>query len=169
MPTTGAPLTRLRPIASRIVPALLLPLLATLGLASPAGADPAQADLSVALDASPQGIGINTATFTARVTNTGPAAVTAARVWFSYPAGFGLPASGCSVDPVNRTAVCALGAVPAGATVTRQLTLHAGLLTMSGNLPVTAALVDLAPADPDPGNNSAVHTCSAFTLLLVRC
>lgn len=163
-------MSRLRPIAARLAPALLLPLLATLGLAAPAGADPAQADLSVTLDASPKGLGINAATFTASVTNAGPSAVSAARVWFSYPAGLTAPsASGCTLDKANRTAVCALGAIPSGATVTKKLTLHAGLLTMSGNLPVTAALVDLAPADPDPGNNSAVHVCSALTLLLVSC
>ncbi|MFI6049355.1 hypothetical protein ACIBCO_04590 [Streptomyces violascens] len=162
-------MSRLRPIAARLAPALLLPLLATLGLTAPAAADPAQADLSVTLDASPKGLGINAATFTANVTNTGPSAVSAARVWFSYPAGFTAPsASGCTLDKTNRTAVCALGAIPSGATVSKKLTLHAGLLA-SGSLPVTAALVDLAPADPDPGNNSAVHICSALTLLLVSC
>ncbi|MEU2954979.1 hypothetical protein [Streptomyces xanthochromogenes] len=160
---------RLRPIAARLAPALLLPLLA-LGTAAPAGADTGQADLAISLDASPKGLGIYAATFTASVTNSGPSAVSAARVWFSYPAGFTAPsASGCTIDKTNRTAVCALGAIPSGATVTKKLTLHAGLLTASGNLPVTAALVDLTPADPDPGNNAAVHVCSALTLLLVSC
>ncbi|WP_328310000.1 DUF11 domain-containing protein [Streptomyces sp. NBC_00442] len=163
-------MSRLRPIAARLAPALLLPLLAGLGLAAPAAADPAQADLSVALDVSPHGLAINAATFSANVTNTGPSDVSAAHVWFSYPAGFTAPsASGCTIDRTNRTAVCALGAIPSGATVTKKLTLHAGFLTMSGNLPVTAALVDLTPSDPDPGNNSAVRVCSALTLLLVSC
>ncbi|MEU3371028.1 hypothetical protein ACFYM2_24640 [Streptomyces sp. NPDC006711] len=163
-------MSRLRPIAARLAPALLLPLLAAVGLAAPAAADPARSDLAVTLAVSPQGLAINAVTFTAHVTNAGPADVTTAHVWFSYPAGFTAPsAPGCAVDRTNRTAVCALGAIPSGATVSKKLTLRAGLLTMSGNLPVTAALVDIAPADPDPGNNAAVHVCSAFTLLLVSC
>ncbi|MFG3283116.1 hypothetical protein [Streptomyces sp. NPDC048111] len=163
-------MSRLRPIATRLAPALLLPLLALGTAAGPAAADGGQADLAVSLDVTPKGLGINAATFTASITNDGPSAVSAGRVWFSYPAGFTAPsASGCTLDKANRTAVCALGAIPSGATVTRKLTLHAGLLTMSGNLPVTAALVDLNPIDPDPGNNAAVHVCSVLTLLLVSC
>ncbi|MEU9102101.1 hypothetical protein [Streptomyces sp. NPDC048361] len=163
-------MSRLRPIAARLAPALLLPLLAGVGLAAPAHAEPAQADLSVALDVSPHGLAVYAATFSAHITNTGPSDVSAARVWFSYPAGFTAPsAPGCTIDKANRTAVCPLGAIPSGASVTKKLTLHAGLLTMSGNLPVTAALVDLTPTDPDPGNNAAVRVCSALTLLLVSC
>ncbi|MCT9091063.1 DUF11 domain-containing protein [Streptomyces sp. ASQP_92] len=163
-------MSRLRSLAARLAPALPLALLA-LGPAGPAGAAEApRADLSVVLDASPKGLAINAATFTAAVTNSGPSDVSSARVWFSYPAGFTAPsASGCTIDRANRTAVCALGPIPSGATVTRKLTLHAGLLTMSGNLPVTAALVDLTPLDPEPGNNAAVRVCSALTLLLVSC
>ncbi|MEU9194406.1 hypothetical protein [Streptomyces hundungensis] len=163
-------MSRLRSLAPRLAPALLLPLLALGPAGAAAAAETPGADLSVVLDASPKGLAINAVTFTATVTNTGPSDVSSARVWFSYPAGFTAPsASGCTIDKANRTAVCALGAIPSGATATRKLTLHAGLLTMSGNLPVTAALVDLTPVDPEPGNNAAVHVCSAFTLLLVSC
>ncbi|QEU81851.1 hypothetical protein CP968_29370 [Streptomyces subrutilus] len=131
---------------------------------------PAAADLSVALDASPKGLGVVYATFTATVTNHGPAATTAAAVRFTYPAGFTLPsATGCTVDSAARTVTCDLGPLASGASTTRTLGLHASLLTIGSHLTVTAARTTSTPADPTPANDTATTTCSALTGLLIRC
>ncbi|MEU7023862.1 hypothetical protein ABZ990_24830 [Streptomyces sp. NPDC046203] len=133
-------------------------------------AAPAAADLGVTLTASPSGLGSVNASFTATVTNHGPADATAAKLRFTYPAGFVLPqAQGCATDPNTRTATCDLGPVANGASVTRTLKLTAGLLTIGLPLPVNATVTDIAPADPDPANDTATHSCVALTALLVIC
>ncbi|WP_433244365.1 hypothetical protein ACQPYK_41500 [Streptosporangium sp. CA-135522] len=131
---------------------------------------PPAADLAVSLAASPRGLGVVYATFTATVTNQGPAPATAARLRFTYPAGFARPAaSGCTADTVARTVTCDLGALPVGGSVTRSLGLHTQLLTISNHLTVTAARLDSAPADPRQADDTASATCSAITGLLVIC
>ncbi|GAA4227404.1 DUF11 domain-containing protein [Streptosporangium album] len=131
---------------------------------------PPAADLAVSLDASPKNLGVLYATFTATVTNQGPATATAARLRFTYPKGFAQPsAPGCAVNTSARTATCDLGALPAGGSVTRSLGLHTQLLTISNHLTVTAARLDSTPADPRSSNDTASATCSAITGLLVRC
>ncbi|MFJ2030233.1 hypothetical protein [Streptosporangium sp. NPDC087985] len=131
---------------------------------------PPAADLAVSLDSSPKGLGVLYATFTATVTNQGPGNATAARLRFTYPAGFAQPsAPGCAVNTSARTVTCDLGAIPAGGSVTRSLGLHTQLLVISSHLTVTAARLDSSPADPRSSNDSASATCSAITGLLVRC
>ncbi|MFF5212342.1 hypothetical protein [Streptosporangium sp. NPDC000396] len=131
---------------------------------------PPVADLAVSLAASPRGLGVAYATFTATVTNRGPAAATAARLRFTYPAGFAQPAaSGCAVDTGARTVTCDLGALPAGGSVTKSLGLHTQLLVISTRLTVTARRLDSTPADTQPANDTASATCSAITGLLVIC
>ncbi|MGV9771856.1 hypothetical protein [Streptosporangium sp. NPDC003464] len=131
---------------------------------------PPAADLAVSLAASPKGLGVVYATFTATVTNRGPATATAARLRFTYPAGFARPAApGCAADTGARTVTCDLGSLPAGGSVTRSLGLHTQLLTISNRLTVTAGRLDSAPADTQPANDTASATCSAITGLLVIC
>ncbi|WP_424216145.1 hypothetical protein ACN20G_28780 (plasmid) [Streptomyces sp. BI20] len=131
---------------------------------------PAAADLGVTLDASPRGLGVTHASFTATVTNHGPATATGARLRFTYPVGFTLPnAPGCTVNAAARTATCDLPALADGASTTRTLGLHAQLLTISNHLDVTAGLLPGTPADPRPADDSATHTCAALTTLLVTC
>ncbi|MFF0307887.1 hypothetical protein ACFYSC_10675 [Streptosporangium sp. NPDC004379] len=128
------------------------------------------ANLAVSLDASPKGLGVSHATFTATVTNRGPAATTAARLRFTYPSAFtGPSAQGCAVDAAARTVTCDLGAIPAGGSVTRSMGLYTRLLVISGRLTVTASRLDSAPADPQPSDDTASATCTALTGLLVRC
>ncbi|MER8231224.1 hypothetical protein [Streptomyces sp. NPDC094049] len=130
---------------------------------------PAAADLGVTLAASPHGLGSVNAAFTATVTNNGPATAHA-KLNFTYSPGFRLPtATGCTTDATTRTASCDLGPLANGAGVTRTLDLTAGLLTIGLPLPVTAALSDITPADPVPGNNTAVRSCAAVTALLLIC
>ncbi|EFG04925.1 hypothetical protein CRV15_35135 (plasmid) [Streptomyces clavuligerus] len=133
-------------------------------------AAPAAADLGVSLTATPKGLGTLNASFTATVTNHGPADTTAAKLRFTYSPGFHLPqATGCTTDPATRTATCDLGPLAGGANVTRTLALQAGALTIGLSLPVTATVTDIAPADPAPGNDTATHSCAALTALLVIC
>lgn len=128
------------------------------------------ADLALALDASPRGLGVAYATFTATITNQGPATATAAQLRFAYPPGFTLPnAPGCTLNTTTRTATCDLGPIPAGDTVTKTLGLHTQLLTISNHLTVTATRLTSTPADPNPANDTDAHTCSALTGLLVSC
>ncbi|MFJ2406682.1 DUF11 domain-containing protein [Streptomyces xanthochromogenes] len=132
--------------------------------------DTPKADLAVTLNASPHGLGITYATFTATVTNNGPATATAAQIRFTYPTGFVLPsATGCTVNATARTATCDLGALASGASTTRTLGLHTGLLTISSHLTVTAARTTSTPTDPQPANDTASATCSALTTLLISC
>ncbi|MFG1754074.1 hypothetical protein [Streptosporangium sandarakinum] len=127
-------------------------------------------NLAVSLDASPKGLGVSHATFTATVTNRGPAATTAARLRLTYPSAFtGPSAPGCAVDGAARTVTCDLGVIPAGGSVTRSLGLYTRLLVISGRLTVTASRLDSAPADPQPSDDTASAGCTAITGLLVRC
>jgi hypothetical protein len=131
---------------------------------------PPAADLSVTLAASPSGVLVHTVTFTATVHDNGPGDAAQARVTFSYPAGFVAPsAPGCAIDPAARTVACDLGPIANGASATASVRLTVGLLTIGGNLVVTATRTSSAPADPNPANDTGSATCAALTTLLVSC
>lgn len=110
------------------------------------------------------------ASFTATVTNHGPATAPSSTLRFTYPAGFVLPsATGCTLDTTTRTATCNLGPIADGVSVTRTLGLHTGLLTIGTGLTVTAILTSSTPADPTPANDTASTSCGALTGLLILC
>lgn len=110
------------------------------------------ADLSVTVvdspDPAPPGSDV---TYTATVTNHGPYTAEAVALTFAIPAEAVLRSASAGCTAAAGTITCSLGDLAVGQTVTRQVVLAAGSLTV-------AASADGAWGDPAPGNDNATAT-----------
>ncbi|CAM5643214.1 Tol-Pal system protein TolB [Streptomyces avidinii] len=137
-----------------------------------AGSAPAQADTALTLTAASTHLLSGSITYTAKVTNNGPAATTGTTVVVNVPATTayisGLP-SGCTYNAPAKKVTCAIGAQANGTTATRSFHAVQGVLTIGIPLNATAAITASTPADPQPANNTATAGCTIVTGLLILC
>ncbi|MFJ9951697.1 beta-propeller fold lactonase family protein [Kitasatospora sp. NPDC091207] len=127
------------------------------------------ADLAVALGANPVGgLLSGRVDYTLTVTNQGPETVTSATVTADLPTGLTSSSTDCTVAAGKLT--CAItGPLAKGASVTRHLTVHVGLLNLGRTFTVTATRTASAPTDPVVTNDRASRTCTATLALLISC
>lgn len=127
------------------------------------------ADLAVSLAATPVGgLFSGRVDYTLTVTNQGPETVTSATISADLPAGFTASSTDCTIAAGKLTCAVA-GPLAKGASVTRHVTVHVGLLNLGRTFTVTAARTASAPTDPVAANDRASRTCSATLALLISC
>lgn len=131
----------------------------------------ADADIDVALDATPGPLLTSAIIYDLTATNEGPGDVTDATVDVQLPeqtnSVSGLP-SGCSYNSSTDRVQCDTGSILNGDQSTQSFRANLGLLSI-GSLPATASLVSSSPADPNGANNSAAAHCGVLTGLLIVC
>jgi uncharacterized repeat protein (TIGR01451 family) len=126
-------------------------------------ADPA--DIAVSLTGKATGARI---TYTIGVKNNGPSDATGVRVVGAFPANLAYVSSTCTRVGTTRSVNCDIASLASGATVTRTLTVSAGMLTL-GTLTTTAQRTASSPVDPLATNDKATKVCRALTFLAVTC
>src|SRR5207302_5241133 len=92
---------------------------------------PRDADIGVALSASPQGLLTSTVSYAITVSNSGPAEATGIRVVATYAPGLRFTGSnGCAAVPGTRNVACDIAALAAGTSTSVQFSTATGLLTL---------------------------------------
>ncbi|MFJ7627727.1 DUF11 domain-containing protein [Streptomyces sp. NPDC097595] len=130
-----------------------------------------QADLAVALTATPAPLLSSAIVYTQTVTNNGPSGLAEGTVTTTLPSQTsnvtGLP-TGCSYSSPTKTVTCTVSGLANGATATRTFTAGLNLVSL-GDLPATATRTTSSPADTISTNDSATAHCSALTSVLIAC
>ncbi|MFF0747122.1 hypothetical protein ACFYVL_42730 [Streptomyces sp. NPDC004111] len=127
------------------------------------------ADLEVGLAARPRlGVLVPHVAYTLSATNNGPGPVSSATLKATLPTGATateLP-PGCTLTAGTLT--CTYGAIPAGATVTKDFRVPLTFLRL-GPSTVTAGRTAGTPEDPDTSNDTAAVTCITVSIALILC
>jgi uncharacterized repeat protein (TIGR01451 family) len=130
-------------------------------------APPDEADVKVALTATPRIGLVGRVEYAIKVSNTGPATATGIRVTANPGANRTVVSmTGCTRSGAALT--CAIGTLAPGASATAKFTSEGGFFAW-GPFTATAQRAASAPADPDASNDKASKKCTAFTGLYVQC
>jgi uncharacterized repeat protein (TIGR01451 family) len=130
-------------------------------------AEPDEADVKIALTATPRAGLVARVEYVLKVSNTGPATATGVRVTANPGAGRTVVSTtGCTRSGAALT--CAIGTLAPGASATAKFTSEGGFFAW-GAFTATAQRAASAPADPDAANDKASKKCTAYTGLIVQC
>jgi uncharacterized repeat protein (TIGR01451 family) len=130
-------------------------------------APPDEADVKVALTATPRIGLVGRVEYVIKVSNTGPATATGVRVTATPGANRTVVSmTGCTHSGAALT--CTIGTLAAGASATAKFTSEGGFFAW-GPFTATAQRAASAPADPDTTNDKASKKCTAYTGLYVQC
>jgi uncharacterized repeat protein (TIGR01451 family) len=130
-------------------------------------APPDEADVKVALTATPRAGLVARVEYVIKVSNTGPATATGVRVTANPGSGRTIAATtGCTRS--GATLTCAIGTLAPGASATAKFTSEGGFFAW-GAFTATAQRAASAPADPEAANDKASKKCTAYTGLFVQC
>ncbi|WP_167441303.1 DUF11 domain-containing protein [Amycolatopsis vastitatis] len=130
-------------------------------------APPDEADVKVALTATPRVGLVGRVEYAIKVSNTGPATATGVRVTANPGANRTVVSTtGCTRSGAALT--CAIGTLAPGASATAKFTSEGGFFAW-GPFTATAQRAASAPADPDATNDKASKKCTAYTGLYVQC
>lgn len=129
---------------------------------------PAAADVKVSLAANAHW-GFNAEVeYVATATNAGPDAATGVTLVGTYPANRKLvSASGCTAGAAH-TVSCTIAKLASGASTSVRFTTTGNLLSW-GPFATSVQRKSSTPADPNPANDSASRTCTAYTGVYVTC
>ncbi|PZT71704.1 hypothetical protein DNK56_33430 [Streptomyces sp. AC1-42W] len=130
---------------------------------------PAEADLSVRLDAQPRvGILAPYLSYTLRTHNNGPETATAVTVTATLPAGRTVTdlSPGCTAAP--GTVTCTYADLADGADAVATFRVPIGILDI-GTSHVTAVRTASSPNDPNPANDQDDTTCTTLSIALASC
>jgi hypothetical protein len=126
-----------------------------------------QADVKVALTATPHAGLVARVDYVIKVSNTGPATATGVRVTANPGSGRTIVSTtGCT--RAGATLNCAIASLAPGASATAKFSSEGGLFAW-GPFTATAQRTAGAPADPTAANDTASKKCSAYTGLFVQC
>jgi uncharacterized repeat protein (TIGR01451 family) len=130
-------------------------------------APPDEADVKVALTATPRAGLVARVDYVIKVSNTGPATATGVRVAANPGAGRTIVSTtGCTRS--GATLNCAIGTLAPGASATAKFSSEGGIFAW-GAFTATAQRAASAPADPEAANDKASKKCTAYTGLFVQC
>ena len=130
-------------------------------------APPDEADVKVALTATPRIGLVGRVEYVIKVSNTGPATATGVRVTANPGSNRTVVSmTGCTRSGAALT--CAIGTLTPGASATAKFTSEGGFFAW-GPFTATAQRTASAPADPDATNDKASKKCTAYTGLYVQC
>ncbi|WP_020642915.1 DUF11 domain-containing protein [Amycolatopsis balhimycina] len=130
-------------------------------------APPDEADVKVALTATPRIGLVGRVEYAIKVSNTGPATATGVRVTASPGANRTVVSmTGCTRSGAALS--CTIGTLAPGASATAKFTSEGGFFAW-GPFTATAQRAASTPADPDTTNDKASKKCTAFTGLYVQC
>jgi hypothetical protein len=128
----------------------------------------ARADLRVTLTGTPHtGLLSSTLVFTVRVTNSGPASLSTARVTAAATTGLRLTSGDCTAT--GSTAVCGFGPLASGHSATATFSVPIGLLDIGVPFQFGAHRTSSSPTDPNPANDADSTTCTVVSVLLATC
>ena len=130
-------------------------------------APPNQADVKVALTATPRIGLVGRVEYAIKVSNTGPATATGVRVT-ANPGSYRTVVSMTGCTRAGAALTCEIGTLAPGASATAKFTSEGGFFAW-GPFTATAQRTASAPADPDATNDKASKKCSAYTGLYVQC
>ena len=130
-------------------------------------APPAQADVNVALTATPRFGIVARVDYVIKVSHTGPATANGVRVTASAGTGRTITsATGCTRSGAALN--CAIGTLAPGASATAKFTSEGGIFAW-GPFTATAQRTASSPADPVAANDTASKKCTASPGLFVQC
>lgn len=113
------------------------------------------ADLAVQLGDAPDPVAVGAAlSYSASVTNQGPAAASGVTLTVTLPAAVGFQSASAGCAPAGVTVTCNIGALAAGASAARIITVTPNSI---GTIAASAA-ADAAEADPNAANNTGIQT-----------
>lgn len=128
---------------------------------------PDEADVKVALTATPRIGLVGRVEYAIKVSNTGPATATGVRVT-ANPGSNRTVVSMTGCTRSGATLTCAIDNLAPGASATAKFTSEGGFFAW-GPFTATAQRAASAPADPDATNDKASKKCTAYTGLFVQC
>jgi hypothetical protein len=133
-------------------------------------AEPAQADLGVALHASAPLLLSNHIKYKVAVKNNGPAEATSATIETQLAsAATSIASTTCTFNSTTHKATCPFGPIADGATSEQTLTAYFPILTIGLPLKATATRTASTPEDPNPANDSSTASCNVITGLIIIC